>query len=93
MENNNEISDMYLAAAFLAYGVELISIDRSNKQRQRFCFSNEIDHIWILDGELVVKRNNPSVEEVKTKYTARTLLFPPSYPDAVRRIKSDIHSS
>lgn len=90
---NNEISDMYLAAAFLSYNVELISIDRSNRQRQKFCFSDKIAYIWVLDGGIAVKFENPTVEDVKTKYTARTLLFPPSYPDAVRRIKSDIHSS
>jgi hypothetical protein len=87
----NEISDMYLAAAFLSYDVELISIDRSNKRRQRFCFGQDIDHIWIMDGGMAVKVNSPSVDDVKTKFTANTLLYPPSYPAAIRRIKSAIH--
>jgi len=89
----NEISDMYLAAAFLAYDVELISIDRSDAHRQRFCFSSKIDHIWVMDGGIAVKRNEPSVDEMKTRFTAKDLLFPPSYPDAIRRIKSAIHST
>lgn len=89
---NNEISDMYLAAAFLAYDVELLSIDRSDTHRQRFCFTDKIDHIWIKSGELVIKVNEPTIDDVKTKFTAKLLLFPPSYPDAIRRIKSAIHS-
>ena len=92
MENIRKISDMYLAAALLSYGVELVEIDRSDTHRQKFCFVNELDSIWVENGGIVTKVNNPSIEDVETKFTAKTLLFPPSYPDAIRRIKSAIHS-
>ena len=85
-------NDMYLAATLLAYGAELVNIDRSDPRRQRFQFGGEIKQIFIAStAKVVVRIENPSFDDVKTKYAGRTLLFPPSYVDSVRRIKAVIH--
>lgn len=87
------ISDMYLAAAFLAYGAELDHVDKSDKKRQNFIFVGKIDKILVYtDNGFYLIMNEPKFEEVKAKYDSNRLFFPPSYPDAVRKIKSAIHS-
>lgn len=86
------ISDMYLAAAILSYGGELISINRDDPKRQKFNFADGVEYIWVLDQNNVAKLMNPTLEEVEVKFFAKTLVFPPCYPDELRRIKSAIHS-
>jgi hypothetical protein len=86
------ISDMYLAAAILSYGGNLVGIDRGDTTRQKFNFSEGIDYIWVLDQNNVAKLINPSLEDVEVKFFSQCLVFPPCYPDALRRIKSAIHS-
>jgi hypothetical protein len=86
------ISDMYLAAAVLAYGGNLISINRDDPKRQKFDFDEGIEYIWVLDQNNVAKLVNPSLAELEVKFLAKTLVFPPGYPDELRRIKSAIHS-
>ena len=85
-------NDMYLAATLLAYGAELVKIDRSDPRRQKFQFGGNIDQIFVLStAKVVIRIENPSFSDVKTKFAGRTLLFPPSYVDSVRRIKAVIH--
>ena len=84
---------MYLAAALLAYDAELSRIDRSDTRRQEFIFAAPPEEIYIKSGIAVLRIENPSLEDVETKFIAKTLFFPPSYPDALRRIKSAIHST
>jgi hypothetical protein len=85
-------NDMYFAATLLAYGAELLEIDRTNPRRQRFQFGGEIEQIFVKDTSKVVLRiESPTFDDVKTRFAGRTLLFPPSYVDAVRRIKAVIH--
>lgn len=92
MNEEKLISDMYLAAAILAYDGELAGIDRSNPTRQQFKFVGYVKVIYVLEQNNVAKLINPSLEEIETKFIAQTLMFPPNYPDALRRIKSAIHA-
>lgn len=87
-----EIGDMYLAAAFLSYDVSLDRIKKEQPRRQKFIFSGIPERIFILDEGIVVAIEHPSLETLETKFIAKTLMFPPSYPDSVRRIKASIHS-
>jgi len=87
------IKDMYLAAALLAYDAELDRIDRSDVRRQEFIFATPPDEIYVKSGIVVLRIESPTFEDVETKFIAKTLFFPPSYPDALRRIKSAIHST
>lgn len=84
--------DMNLAAALLAYGAELDHINRDNPSRQEFTFINPPNEIYIKSGIAVLRIEDPTFEDVETKFIARTLFLPPNYPDALRRIKSAIHS-
>jgi hypothetical protein len=86
--------DMYLAATFLAYGAELLNVDRSNPNRQKFEFGGSIEQIFVQSSNKVVLRiENPDFDDVKNKYLDQSLLFPPNYADSVRRIKSVIHDN
>ena len=92
--NNRKISDMYLAAALLSYGADLDEIDRGDSKRQKFCFQEDsIDYIFTLDGNVPVRRQSPTIDEIETLFVSKKLLFLPSYPDSIRGIKSLIHST
>lgn len=94
MENKNEkqIGDMYLAAALSAYGAEISSIDRTNPKRLKFGFIGGIKEIFIYKSVVPTRIESPSLEDVEIHYANETLMFPPDYPDAIRRIKTLIHS-
>ena len=87
------IGDMYLAAAFLSYDIPLTSIDRTVPRRQKFTFTKTCDlTIYTLHSGTVLTVRNATLDDIENNYVSETLLFPPSYPNSVRRIKSSIHS-
>jgi len=92
MDEEKVIGDMYLAAAFLAYELPLVRIEKSEPRRQKFIFSGGCRRIFVQESGVVMMHENPTLEDIETKFIAKTLMFPPSYPDAIRRIKSSIHS-
>jgi len=85
-----QIGDMYIAAALLAYDCTLEEIDRSDPKRQKFNFEDTRIYVWVLEGNFPV-HEELSPEEIEMKFLSKKLLFPPTYPDALRRIKSAIH--
>lgn len=92
-ENVKEIADMYFASALLAYGANLVRIDKSEPRRQKFCFEDvPLAYIMIGEDELVTKVADPSIDEVESKFFARKLWLPPDYSDAIRRIKTAIYA-
>jgi len=91
-KQNKPISDMYLAAALVAYGCEVDSIDKTDDKRYKFIFSSNVEYIWVLDQNNVAKIVNPTLDEVEAKFYSSRLMFPVNYPDALRRIKSSIHA-
>ena len=87
------IGDMYLAAAFLAYKIPLTDVDRSVPRRQKFTFTKDCSlTIYTVHSGVVLAVQNATLDDIETNFVSETLLFPPSYPDAIRRIKSAIHS-
>lgn len=93
MEKEKFVSDMYLAAAYLAYGATLLGIDRSDHKRLKFIFSRAgMGKIYYkqFDGELQVI-NDPTLDDIEDLFIAKSLVFPPSYPDAIKSIKTAIH--
>lgn len=88
-----QIGDMYLASALLAYGANLARIDRANTRRLKFCFEGGVKEIYVLDGMSVERIENPELDEIEARFISRTLMFPPDYPGAIRRIKAAIHSN
>ncbi len=88
------IGDMYLAAAFLAYNGNMTHINRNDKNRQKFLFSGNVKEIWILeDNNIPVRIVDPDFDAIEVYFLSKKLLFPPTYPDCLRRIKSVIHAN
>lgn len=94
MVGEKQVGDMYLAAAFLAYGASLKRVDRGDVKRQKFVFGQAtLPSIIISDDDVQVKTQClATLEDVETFFISKRLWLPPSYPDAVRGIKSAIHS-
>ena len=90
------IGDMYLAASYLSYNFSLAKIDKADPTRQRFIFTDESKpkRIFIVDNDgIMMTMENPNLEDVEVKFLSKQLLYPPSYPDSLRRIKASIHSA
>ena len=101
MDNNvkqsmveKEVGDMYLAAAMLSYGADLMRVDRSDQRRQKFVFRETMLPSIIIssDDVMVVPFLQARLEDIETYFIGKRLWFPPSYPDCIRNIKSAIHS-
>lgn len=93
MEDGYKVSDMYLAAALISYGAELVDVDKRDRKRQKFIFGGEIKQVYVLagnDGFAVLK--NPTFSEVEAKFAAKRLCFLPNYPNSVRDMKSVIYT-
>lgn len=87
------IGDMYLAAAFLAYNIPLSNVDRSIPRRQKFIFSKDCPLIiYTIRSGMILTIKDATLGDLENNFVSNTLLFPPSYPDAIKRIKSSIHS-
>jgi len=88
------ISDMYMAATLLAYGADLLEVDRSNPNRQKFGFGGDISQVFIIepDSKVILRVENPKFDDILTYYAGQKLVFPPSFVDSVRRIKALIHN-
>ncbi|MHA1940994.1 MAG: hypothetical protein ACW97P_04630 [Candidatus Hodarchaeales archaeon] len=85
-------SEMYLAAALLAYGADLEEVDKSDPNHKKFSFGGNIAQIFVLDSaSMVLRIESPSFEDVKVKFVSQKLLFPASYVDSIRRIKAVIY--
>lgn len=93
MSDKKQIGDMYLAAALLSYGADLKDIDRTDSRRQKFCFAGTVLNVIVINPDLSIERlPEVSIDEFETLFISKKLLFPASYPDAIRRIKSAIYS-
>jgi hypothetical protein len=89
------ISDMYFAAALLAYGTHYEGTDKQDPKRQQFLFDDPVPFVLVVgdDGVSVARLDNVSISKVQLYYTSHTLWFPPAYADSLRSIKSIIHSN
>jgi len=93
MDEYRELTDMYLIAALLAYGFQYSNVDRTNRNRQKFCFSatKKAPIYNMRDG--IIGSVMLNVEEIEDEYTLRSLMFPPNYPDTLRSVKYAILSN
>lgn len=92
MTDEKQIGDMYLAAALLAYGAKLVRTDKSDKKHQKFIFAEGSVLKIVVDSGIPTVILHPTLSEIETKFISKELLFPPTYPDTIRNIKSLIHS-
>ncbi len=89
MSESIKTGDMYLAALLMSYGNELVSIDRSNPKRQKFVFLYDtMKNVFVLDGQEVSVVSDMGYDEFVVEYVSRRVLFPPTYLDNLRRIRS-----
>ena len=93
MDEYRKLTDMYLIAALVAYGFQYSNVDRTNQNRQKFCFptNKKLPVFLLADG--IVGSQMLGVEEIEDQYTIRTLLYPPNYPDTLRSVKYAILSN
>ena len=93
MNEEKQIGDMYLAAALVSYGSTLIRIDKGDRKHQKFVFEdNTVSEIWVESGHIHLRVVTPVIKEIENYFFSKKLVFPPSYPDTIRSIKSAIHS-
>lgn len=91
--NEKQIGDMYLAAALVSYGATMIRIDKADRKHQKFVFEdNTVSEIWVESGNIHLRVVNPIIKEIENYFFSKKLIYPPSYPDTIRSIKSAIHS-
>ena len=93
MEDGYKVSDMYLAAALVSYGAELLDVDKRDRKRQKFIFGGKIDQVYVLSGNggfAVLK--SPEFSEIEAKFVAKRLCFLPNYPNSIRDMKSVIYT-
>lgn len=88
-----QTSNMYLAAALVAYGGEILAVDHSNINRQIFKFKSLPDKVWVISGNppTIVQQNVQSVNDVKVLMTNEKLMFPPNFVNAVIAVKSHLY--
>jgi hypothetical protein len=84
-------TDMYLIAALLVYGYEETTIDRGDRNRQKFYFKDQRKSIWVLE-DAMVKPKSLDLDEIEKAFISKKLMFPPSYSDVLKSVKYTIHS-
>lgn len=84
--------DMYFSACLLAYGAEITKVDQSDPYRQKFYFCGRVAEVYKLEGITVIRIETPTLDEIENLFMCGKLMFPPGYPEALRKIKSRIHS-
>ena len=86
-------TDIYLAAAFLSLGAKLVNVDKDDPRHMIFEFDNAN-----FNSEILALANTPSVSygslnNVENEWANGTLLvLATKYADALRKLKSIVHS-
>ena len=96
MNEEKQIGDMYFAAALVSYGSVMVRIDKTDKKHQKFVFEdNTVSEIWVESGgkgSIHLRVVTPPIKDIENYFFSKKLVYPPSYPDTIRSIKSAIHS-
>jgi hypothetical protein len=94
-----EFQNIYLSAALLAYKYHYLGVNRTNESHQKFRFTETLTAtIYILnpnataDATKVVAIPEASIQDVEQFFLSESLLYPPSYPESLRRVKYILHS-
>ena len=85
------ISDMYLCAALLNYGAEIVSINRENPHRIVFNFKECPTKVWKLDCDVPTQVEVLSIRDVQLLYDSSKLMYLPNYHHSVRDFKSMLY--
>ena len=85
------VTDMYLTAALLPYGVELSRVDKENPKRQIFYFNSKPMEVWKLVDGKILKVEVIDLDQVELLFRSKKLVFLPDYHNFIRDTKSMIH--
>ena len=88
------ISDMYFAAALIAYGIEYEKADvvcDNGRKQVFFSFPEKGMTVYRLDNGEVCKVEL-DIESCYNSFQSRKLMFPPDYPNSIRNVKSVIYN-
>ena len=86
-------NDLYLISALVSYGFEPEVIDDSDKNRQKYRFStDDIKKVYTLQPDGRSRWDMLDVHAVDKAYSSARLLFPPNYPEILRKVKYSIIS-
>lgn len=89
----NRTSDMYFAAALLAYGCKLSNVDRTDPKHQIFEFAGTLPQIVIMrDEKLLEIVENLSFNQFQQEFLNDRVWLPPAYISALRKVKNMIMS-
>ena len=87
------INDLYLIAALISYGFEPEHVDDTNRDQQKYLFSvRETQKVYTLQPDGRSRWDMLDVKAVDRAYSANKLLFPPNYPEVLRKVKYAIVS-
>lgn len=90
---SKQFNDLYLIAALVSYGYETEVIDDSDKNRQKYRFStDEVRKVFTLQPDGKSRWDMLDVHAVDKAYSSARLLFPPNYPEVLRKVKYSIIS-
>jgi len=93
MENIKTLSDMYFISILIAYGFEVLNVDRENADSQRYSFSlEEVRKVYTIH-EYQPQINMLNVEEVESVFISNRLLAPPNYVQTLKSVKYSIMST
>jgi len=90
-----KISDMYLAAALLAYGADYKGVDKTNRLRQKFLFDDDLKlssvFVYEPSAHITTTVCDPSYDEICNLFDSFRLLYPPNYPQVLRKMKTILY--
>ena len=87
------VSDMYLVAALISYGFQFEKVNRENPKRVEFLFPDKASTVYILQDGAISVLEFLGIEQIKSAYTCKTLMFLPGVFDVIRSVKGIIYDT
>jgi len=87
--NENQTSNMYLAAVLVSYGAEIEGVNKDNPKRLMWIFRTLPKRVFVLEDNCRMEtREVSSISEVKAIMASNKLLFPPEFVNSINLVKS-----
>jgi len=86
--NDNQTSNMYLAAALVSYGAEIESVNRDNPRRLMWVFRTIPKFVYLLSDDEMETRSVESIDEIKALMASNKMLFMPNFVSSINHVKS-----
>lgn len=86
-------SNMYLVAALLSYGAEIVEIDKTDSHRQVFDFKDQSIKVYKLIEHGVTEVEFSDLGQVELLFQSGRLMFMPEYSHKIRDVKNIVHAN